>query len=487
MTVFFPFVQLPRGLTVATLVEERPFLLLAIASAAAFEYPQLQRTLEAELKEMLSLQVIINGNRSLDILQGLLVYLAWFHFHLVPRSRRTYTYIQLAISIVIDLGLHEENGDINIDQRDRYSSDPSSRPEGAELCSNEARRAYLGCYYLSINNAQVTSKPNNLPFSEKMLQDSILLDELQEYQTDRLIRPLIRLQHLAERTYETYRGEKSDGGQNRLHLHASQMITQLKEWKCSTPSDLADTALLQSAYHCVRIQIYEMGLVYRCPNSKIMDKNIANGAESRPVKPAVIANLVKSVEAAKEAYDFFLEIPPRSYNYLSTVEWSRITTITIIIYTLSVRFPGVPDWNRELARQTLEFEKYLGKLVDHINCGRAEMSSSASLTPTMFALFPDILDSVRVTYAAITASPSNFPQGIRAHKALDSGKECQRPSTRRARNFACPGFRHLPARWDHPNNSTFNHPQLSYDAVTELQAVENKALWDHLFSADYLT
>jgi hypothetical protein len=81
MIPYFPFVQLPGNLTVAAMVAERPFLLLAIATAAAFNYPQLQRTLEAELKEMLSRQVIIDGERSLDILQGLLVHLAWYFIH----------------------------------------------------------------------------------------------------------------------------------------------------------------------------------------------------------------------------------------------------------------------------------------------------------------------------------------------------------------------------------------------------------------------
>jgi hypothetical protein len=72
-----------------------------------------------------------------------------FHFHLIPRAQQTYTYLQLAISMVIDLGLHHSNADADAQRNEQYSKDPAPCSDSSELCTAEAHRAYLGCYYLS--------------------------------------------------------------------------------------------------------------------------------------------------------------------------------------------------------------------------------------------------------------------------------------------------------------------------------------------------
>lgn len=78
MIPYFPFVPLPSDLSITELAAERPFLLLAMVTCAASKYPRLQKALNEELKETLCCEAIVDGERSLDLLQGLLVYLAWY-------------------------------------------------------------------------------------------------------------------------------------------------------------------------------------------------------------------------------------------------------------------------------------------------------------------------------------------------------------------------------------------------------------------------
>jgi hypothetical protein len=73
----FPFVLLHDRMTLDTLRREKPFLLLAVLAMASISNVQRQNKIEAELKESLSRRVIINGEKSLDLCQGLMVYLAW--------------------------------------------------------------------------------------------------------------------------------------------------------------------------------------------------------------------------------------------------------------------------------------------------------------------------------------------------------------------------------------------------------------------------
>lgn len=73
----FPFVVVLPNWNVHSMTAERPFLLLAILATASSKYPRLQRTLAAVLKDTLANRVVVRGEKDLDLLQGLLVHLAW--------------------------------------------------------------------------------------------------------------------------------------------------------------------------------------------------------------------------------------------------------------------------------------------------------------------------------------------------------------------------------------------------------------------------
>lgn len=73
----FPFVVVGPSVSLESLRRERPFLLLAILAYGAQDDSELQRVLETEIRETCSKRCIVNGEKSMDLLQGLLVYLAW--------------------------------------------------------------------------------------------------------------------------------------------------------------------------------------------------------------------------------------------------------------------------------------------------------------------------------------------------------------------------------------------------------------------------
>ena len=61
-----------------SLRDEKPFLFLNVLTMAAQKFPGLQGTLEKEVRDVLGAKVISEGEQSLDLLQGMLVYLAWY-------------------------------------------------------------------------------------------------------------------------------------------------------------------------------------------------------------------------------------------------------------------------------------------------------------------------------------------------------------------------------------------------------------------------
>jgi hypothetical protein len=78
MQHYFPFVVVLESWDVPFMLDHRPTLFLAVAASAACHYPVVQQTLNEELKETVARRVLVGGETSLELLQTLLVYLAWW-------------------------------------------------------------------------------------------------------------------------------------------------------------------------------------------------------------------------------------------------------------------------------------------------------------------------------------------------------------------------------------------------------------------------
>ena len=78
MVPHFPFVVVPDSISLAHLRQTRPALCLAILAAAAFEDPRLQRRLGNRFNQLVGLRMTRGRFATLDMLQGLLVSLAWY-------------------------------------------------------------------------------------------------------------------------------------------------------------------------------------------------------------------------------------------------------------------------------------------------------------------------------------------------------------------------------------------------------------------------
>lgn len=73
----FPFVLLPKESSVRLLQQKRPLLLQAILVSTSWQDRTLQLFMEKRFLKDLSARAFLNEENSLDMLQSLLVYLAW--------------------------------------------------------------------------------------------------------------------------------------------------------------------------------------------------------------------------------------------------------------------------------------------------------------------------------------------------------------------------------------------------------------------------
>lgn len=77
MTPHFPFVVVSQYTTVQSLQQEKPLLMLSILAAAAYDDVTLQRRLGDQVKQSITHRTFYVEAMSLEILQALLVHLAW--------------------------------------------------------------------------------------------------------------------------------------------------------------------------------------------------------------------------------------------------------------------------------------------------------------------------------------------------------------------------------------------------------------------------
>jgi hypothetical protein len=72
-----PWVEFPSELPLGRYRRERPFLLLALLALSSRKQAKLAEPLQSEFKNVISNKIVMEGERNLDLLQGLMVYLAW--------------------------------------------------------------------------------------------------------------------------------------------------------------------------------------------------------------------------------------------------------------------------------------------------------------------------------------------------------------------------------------------------------------------------
>jgi hypothetical protein len=73
-----PFVVIPTHVTAEDLYKENPIVYMAIMLAASYNDQVTQQELEKFMLKYLTQKIILEGKKSLELLQGLLICICWF-------------------------------------------------------------------------------------------------------------------------------------------------------------------------------------------------------------------------------------------------------------------------------------------------------------------------------------------------------------------------------------------------------------------------
>ncbi|KAI0438665.1 hypothetical protein F4803DRAFT_534146 [Xylaria telfairii] len=200
MAPHLPAVVFPSGTAAADIRITQPILYLAIMSVASSETPSLQRVLVKELMQIFADKLIIQGAKSLELIQCIMLSVVWYfppeHFE----QLKFYQMIHLAAVMAIDIGLGRRKNSpksrlIPYTWRDH----PFRKYPLPDPSSIEARRTWLAVYFLATNVAMALHRPNLIRWQSFMTECIDVLETSPEAApSDRYLCHLVWTHRLAE-------------------------------------------------------------------------------------------------------------------------------------------------------------------------------------------------------------------------------------------------------------------------------------------------
>ncbi|KJZ74079.1 hypothetical protein HIM_06528 [Hirsutella minnesotensis 3608] len=339
-----PFVVVPKHLSAAELRAERPFLWKGVMTASSIWDGSRQAKMGDEMLADIGRAAIADGNKSLDLLQGLLLLTSWFYFGL--KSSQTTHLLFLARSLCINLNTMTcgFGGEPMYGQFDHV-------------------RAYAGMYYL---NAVIftTNKRTDVFLNPAQVQSYCkILETAKEYPSDEFLIKLVQIQQLAQSIAQTM---SLDPAMPALSLPLAMVIESFKDqldtFRVTLPAHLASNPALQC-----HISVAEMLL----NDVAISDGHCESANLPLPNRLQLLWSCVRSVrEFFKVRFAESELVQPRFMTvFVSDVAFAFISGIKLL--TLQV-----PGWNVEEVGKELAINNTLGQQIHDLTQIIARRKSS---------------------------------------------------------------------------------------------------------------
>jgi hypothetical protein len=193
MADFFPFIILPKECSCTELIQQRPMLMFAVLTAASYDSSRLQLALSREFRKVIMLK-IMKGEKSLDLLQALLVFVAWHHHYMDAQAISINLLLRMCVGMAGELGL----GTLQLSGKNRLQKD--------SIRERDAKRTYLGCYYLATNIELLdVGSARSMLYSSVHRTYASELASAQEHRSDVILPILVDSCQFTEDVEETFR------------------------------------------------------------------------------------------------------------------------------------------------------------------------------------------------------------------------------------------------------------------------------------------
>ncbi|KAI1875337.1 hypothetical protein JX265_004395 [Neoarthrinium moseri] len=351
----FPFVVLERDVFAEQLCYESPLLFRSIMLAAAPVTLAQRKEMKRSISAYIGQRIIVLEERDLDLLQGLLVFIAWGN-HSFYLDRYITNLIYLAVGLAHNLGITRlppscqqkvkqavGAGDVDEAMRGRALTTVAE-----EFHTLEEMRAFLGCYYvLSVNSSQFC-RQNSLQ-NDYMKYCLQYVTDSGDYWPDSYLVRMIRLQQVVDRISATFPAGSESGVPVQSLMRGIQPIhTQINEICGNIEQGQVQNMTFWMKYNYVLVRLYE-------PATRLSTTVTGQNALHRS------QHLTSCLQAVKSFFTFLLSSTPADLLYRPFTCSAELITVTVTASRLLLL--DVDGWDLDAARQTLDLVSIMDELI----------------------------------------------------------------------------------------------------------------------------
>ncbi|KAI1122064.1 putative C6 transcription factor [Nemania abortiva] len=375
----FPFINLTPDITAEQLRRSRPFLFQAIFTVTTFSTHK-KLALTEDLKRLFFTSALVDVHSSVDLLLGVLTYLAWSTDAFLGRADLISRLMMLAISLVYDLRLFKPlQPDVQLFMTITQGGPCEDPNAGEETVQGfmEKQRALLACFVLSSNVSSHLGRQDALRWTPQMEEACRVIEKNNSSPSDQALAFQVRLHVLKQRAayireqHEKDRARTGTASVTRSIpglLYLKSMRRQLRELTSSVPEDIYQRHTLN--VHGRYVELYINQLAYTISfESPFID---ISSPSSGGILPGFerLQCLWRSVECIKVWLDSFYRIPPSELVGLPFHFWSQMIQCTTILKYLSTL--SDPAWDCQAVRNTVDLIATIDRMSQNLDIASKE-------------------------------------------------------------------------------------------------------------------
>ncbi|KAJ5121049.1 uncharacterized protein N7515_009010 [Penicillium bovifimosum] len=377
-----PFVVFPPGTTMGEVRRNKPYLFLAIVAAAVGAFnSDAQPILVNETYRQIAEQAVIKGHKSLELVQTILVCSIWY---LPPdnfEELKYYSLTHMAVIMAMDLGLNrrvsEDRRTLNM-LRELISKkplDPAFDPDGPE-----ARRTWVGCYYLSVQTVAALRRIHLVtwqPYMDESLE--ILEIHADALPSDRTLKWWAKLARIMEdagrQLYTDVAGSVATFAESKMWYSIKALEGKLAQWKEEVPRDVYTEPLIQTE-HVLNLFVHEsaMSVDYNTVNHSSPQDSLHSSSIV-----AIMDALNTTIRSIHQSIDIICTVDIDRLISLPTTSIARTSYPVISLIKIYSLFMS-PDSQigHILDVQSLQLDHYLDKVIAHYRTAAARDGGRAA-------------------------------------------------------------------------------------------------------------
>ncbi|KAK8223547.1 hypothetical protein IWX49DRAFT_206218 [Phyllosticta citricarpa] len=341
--------------------QEKPFLLRVIVTVASIQDLVRRKALGEEVLKDIAHRLLVRGEKTLDLLQGILVFAAWYHHHLFTKPQMT-NLLQLAVGLVIDLGLKRSARAYGNDRLElSIARSAHGEESNSEISTSDQRRALLGCFYLTTILTQWAKRYDSLRYSAQLDQCCRQLEEAQEYSSDRFLVYLVRLQRIVQRIERKVPiDDLTPETTIPIAMFVKSLHGELLEYKKSLPPDMAKHRSILLHYDSAEVYLYEISLSSLPSTSQYGDYTYRR-------LDLLNACMLSAIQLLTH---FTSKIPAALFAHMPFLHFTHFTS-TVVALSKLMRLDW-PGWDKTYAQSTISLSARIETAAQRFDTGRAE-------------------------------------------------------------------------------------------------------------------